>query len=583
MIIKTQKIKSLIFIYIGLLLGIIIILQILLYSFLCIEGDKIIYSIFDSIAQNTATQIEELNENIAEISFSLSTNSLIQTAIYDSSPRDHVQNLNYLQNTINDYKMRNNSIVMLSLVNKGKQFMSSEDLPMYSIIRDIISDIKAQNKTSAHYASSFFYNNEPYFAYITPVTPLKISYTKTDTYDNYVIAIYTIELKNSIYKNLIDDNMLNYTMTDFDSNIILSADVNKLGTPIESDEIATTHFYKTIPIENTDWSLTVQTPQKSISLLDNFSTFFIISTLLMYVVSLAIILKLFNGIIIKRINKLKESTLRVIGNDTSYRIKYEYADELNDIARVLNQVLEKLHTTHKENIHTLEKLHDAEMLQKNTQIIYLTGQISPHFLYNSMSYIQGVAFKYNAKEIVEIVISMSKVFRYFSNNIQFSNVQKDLDCAIEYFNVLNLRRRHQLKLINNIDDSLLCIPCLKMIFQPILENILEHAFDLEETGTITISSIPNDEKVIIQISDNGKGISEDKLDEINQNLKNFDLNKLQNQTHIGISNVHARLRLYYNNDSGLSIVSSPNKGTSIRIVFDKVLPQKEEHKTLKDD
>jgi len=576
-IIKSQKIKSLIFIYIGLLLGIIIILQILLYSFLCIEGDKIIYSIFDSIAQNTVTQIKELNESVSDIAFSLTTNSLIQTAIYDSSPRDHVQNLNYLQNTINDYKMRNKNIVMLTLVNKGKVFISSEDLPMYSTIRDIVNDIKSQNKTSAHYASSFFYNNEPYFAYITPVTPLKISYTKTHTYDNYVIAIYAIELKNSIYKNLIDDNMLNYTMTDSDSNIILSADATKLGTHIKSNEFAAAQFHKTMPIENTDWSLTVQTPQKSISLLDNFSTLFIISTLLMYVISLAIILKLFNGIIIKRINKLKESTLRVIDNDISYRIKYDYTDELSDIGIVLNQVLEKLHTTHKENIHTLEKLHDAEMLQKNTQIIYLTGQISPHFLYNSMSYIQGVAFKYNAKEIVEIVISMSKVFRYFSNNIQFSNIQRDMDCAIEYFKVLNSRRRHQLKLINNIDESLLGIACLKMIFQPIFENILEHAFDLEETGTITISSIPNDEKVIIEIADNGKGIPEDKLNEINQNLINFNLDKLQNQTHIGISNVHARLRLYYNNESGISIISSPNNGTCIRIVFDKTLPSKSEN------
>lgn len=578
---KLKKIKSLIFMYIGLLLGVIIVLQIFLYSLLRYECNKIIYSVFDSVAQNTATLIEDLNENVAEISVSLSTNTLIQHAIYKATPADHVKNLKSLQDTVNDYRMRDNNIAMLCVVNKGKVFMSSEDFPLRDTVRTLLKDQKTQNIESDYYTYSFYYNNEPYFAYITPIYPVQISYSLADTYDNFIVAIYKITPEKYMMQNLIDVNTVALRLIDADSKIILSADTNELGAYFESGNHRNAFFDKTVPIINTDWSLNIQGPRNSISLFNNFSLVFVILMLIMYIITLTIILKLLNDIIIKRINKLKTSALGVLDNDVSYRIQYQYDDELKDIALVLNQVLENLHSINQKNIYTLSKLHEAEMLQKETQIIYLTGQISPHFLYNSMSHIQGVALKYNAREIVEIAVSMSKVFRYFSNDVQISNIKQDLDCAIDYFNVVNVRREHPLTIINKVDDSLLNIPCLKMIFQPLLENILKHAFDLEDDGVVVISSIPDNSKAIIDISDNGKGFTQEKLTEIKYNLDNFNLNQLQSRTHIGILNVHTRLRLYYNNDSGLNINSVPGKGAHIKIVFDKALPANRNDDTFK--
>ena len=107
-----------------------------------------------------------------------------------------------------------------------------------------------------------------------------------------------------------------------------------------------------------------------------------------------------------------------------------------------------------------------------------------------------------------MVSSLSKVFRYFSNNQPIATIRQDLESAIEYFNVINMRRTIPIKLENKVESGLFAVPCLKMIFQPVLENTLKHAFVLDTEGTVVISSVYDDKKAIIEITDNGKGMPE---------------------------------------------------------------------------
>lgn len=573
---KQYSIKTTIFSFVGLMLVGIMILQILFFSLLHKKSNESIYSLFESMVQNTAEQINDINNNVADISFSLSLDSNIQSAVYINSPYEHVKNLKVLQSTIDDYKMREENIIFLSVINKSKIFLSSANIPLYNSVRDIVKDIKGHDIKKTNY-STISYNGNSYFACITPIFPVSINYSLNDTHDNYVIALYTIPTENYMLHDYITSNsnndLIEMFITDSTENIILSSNTDKVGSKIELSKNYKNQFLKTLPIDNTNWFLTIKTLPKNISSLSNISTLYFILMCILYIVVLTFILKLLNSIIIKRITLFKKNALQINDNDTTYRIKYPHKDELNEVVSVLNHVLDKLHSANHENIKALTKLHNAEIMQKETQIYYLEGQLSPHFLYNSMSYIQGVALEHNVKEIADIAISMSKVFRYISNNQSISNVGKDLNYAIDYFNVINMRRYYPITLINNIeDDTILSVPCLKNIFQPIFENILKHAFDLDSTGTVIISSIKDEDKVIFEISDDGKGISHAKMNELNNNIQHFKLDKEQVQTSIGILNVHTRLKLYYNNDSGLHIISNPGKGTRIQIIFDKTLP-----------
>ena len=321
-------------------------------------------------------------------------------------------------------------------------------------------------------------------------------------------------------------------------------------------------------------------PSDSVSNLSTLSHIFIGFMIILSIVMLIIMFILLNNIIIKKIELLKKNVSKISNNDRTYRIQYNYNDELSEIVSEINKVLETLHGLNEEKLETLDRLYQAQLLQKETQIFYLFGQVSPHFLYNSLSYIQGVAFQYNATEIVHMTSSLSKVFRYFSNNLSLSTIKQDLDCAIEYFNVINIRRENPITLVNTVDEELLNVRCLKMIYQPILENVLKHAFSIDESGTVTISSVPDKYKAIIDISDTGKGFSESILRKLREKMNENDLNKIQNSEHIGLLNVNMRLKLYYK-ESGIEIRSTENKGATIRIIFDKEAPASSENLQIK--
>ena len=294
--------------------------------------------------------------------------------------------------------------------------------------------------------------------------------------------------------------------------------------------------------------------------------------ILFNIASLIFIFKLLRGIITKRIINLRKQVIQISGNDNSYRVSYNYQDELSEIASIINQVLDSIHHVNEEKLAAIDKLYNAQLLQKETQIFYLHGQLSPHFLYNSLSYIQGISFKYNANEIVQITSSMSKVFRYLSNNTNISTIKQDLDCAIEYFNVINMRRTNPIAITNKINSDLFGISCLKMIFQPIIENTLKHAFTVDEQGEIIIDSVEDDNYVIIDISDDGCGIPSSKLTDIQKSMENYNLSQIKNSEHVGLININMRLKLYYNKECGITINSEEGKGTTTRIIFEKNFP-----------
>ena len=569
---RKFKIKSQIIFLTALILGIIIMLQILLYSILQHENTRTVNSIFNSVTQNTVSQIESLNNNIAEISSLLAVHNTIQETLYEHTHLEIVRNMNNIQKLLSEYRTRNKNIAFLGLIKEHSLFMSDEDIYLYDEVRNIIAELSEPKNSTAIYTPSFIYEDQIYFACITPVFPTNVlNYTPHHT-GNFVVCIYEMNSISYAAYDFIDNNQIGLVITDIDNNIMLSANIDEHNTKFMQIEKSKNILYKTLPLKKLPWNVTVFMPSNNVVNLSYLSRIFIAVMILTTFVMLVLMFKLLNDIIIKKIVLLKDKVKKISDSDTSYRITYDYEDELREIVTVINRVLESIHELNEDKLESLSSLYESQLLQKETQIFYLHGQVSPHFLYNSLSHIQGIAFQYNATEIVHITSSLAKVFRYFSNNIYLSTIRQDLDCAIEYFNVINMRRENPINLINTVHESLMSIRCLKMIYQPILENVLKHAFDLDEVGTVTISSIPDDKKAIIEIKDNGRGMSPDVLNELNVHLSESELSQVNTNEHIGILNVNMRLKLYYNKDCGIEIESQKNQGTAIRIIFEKETP-----------
>lgn len=371
--------------------------------------------------------------------------------------------------------------------------------------------------------------------------------------------------------SFIDNKTLELAITDSNNNILLSGNTEEHGKEFSHLEKERSALYRKLPLKLTDWNAHIFVSSGQINTYD-ISRLIIVFMVILDIIIFSFLLTLLKNIIIRRITHLKSGIENVPMQNTDYQIEYGFNDEFSDVVHVINNMLLKIHALTKEKVDNLEKMYKAQLIQKETQIYYLHNQISPHFLYNSMSYIQSVAVKYDAKEIIYMTASFSKLFRYFSNNMTFSTIRQDIDCAIEYFNIINNRRTNPITLSYNVDADIGSVKCLKMIYQPVLENVLKYAYPSQKSGTLSISSIPHETKAIIEISDDGQGIDVNTLDTLKKQFENENLPQRDFSSHTGLLNVHSRLRLYYGEGNGLEITSEEGRGTSVRIIFDRTLP-----------
>lgn len=570
---KKLKIKSLIIVSVALILGTIIFLQISLYSILQKENQRTISSIFDSIAQDSAQQISSLNNEIAELSMMLSVNKIVQENLYEYTPSEIIQNFVSIDNLLIDYMNNNKNIAFLGIIKNGRLFRSYEKVPLYNNVREIAEQVQYDKKIQSIFLSSFIYDEQTYFSCVTPIFPVETKYFSKENNKNFVICIYEIGSISYLTSSFIDNERIQLVITDSNNKILLSDNVLQHNQEFILDKHANELMAKTVSLEEPAWNVNVYMPSSTRNIFSNMTVLFTFFMIIYTLAMLILLLKLLDNVIIKRIRLLDEQVNQIPEHAVDYRVEYSYVDELSNVVTTINQVLGRLQDFNEDRLTALNNLYHAQLMQKETRIFYLYNQVSPHFLYNSLTHIQGLAIEANAPEILTMISSLSTVFRYLSNNQIHSNIKQDIDCAIEYFNIINTQRVNKITLINDVNPELYSVKCLKMVYQPILENTLKHAFSIDNSGTVTISSVPHETKAIIEISDNGRGIPDEKLEMIqNQLIYEDGLDNVQNGEHIGLLNVHLRLKLYYNESCGITVTSKENIGTTIRIIFEKEIP-----------
>ena len=212
-----------------------------------------------------------------------------------------------------------------------------------------------------------------------------------------------------------------------------------------------------------------------------------------------------------------------------------------------------------------EQLH-AEQLktqQKDAEFKMLTSQINPHFLYNTLETIRMKAVINKQQEIAELVSMLAKILRSAiragESNV---SVQSELELVECYLRIQNYRFGDRIQYHIEMDDTLAEHEMLSLILQPIVENAIIHGLEnKEEKGFIDIDVSRDEGDMVFTIEDDGIGMSEERLEEIRQELKST---RLRGE-HIGIFNVQYRIRLKYGDEYGISIDSREGSGTKVEI------------------
>ena len=175
----------------------------------------------------------------------------------------------------------------------------------------------------------------------------------------------------------------------------------------------------------------------------------------------------------------------------------------------------------------------------------------------------------------EMIVLLGKLLRWSSGTTdKFITLEDELEYIDTYLRLQKYRYEERLEVNIQIPDEYLDDFIPKLILQPLVENVIKHAFaDKEDNGFIGIvASEKEGKRLEITIFDNGKGIEKDTLQEICEKLNQ---QVLQDEfKSIGLQNVQARLKLLFGEEYGLMIKSTAGIGTAVKVTF-PILTQKD--------
>ncbi|WP_341877284.1 sensor histidine kinase [Defluviitalea saccharophila] len=225
-------------------------------------------------------------------------------------------------------------------------------------------------------------------------------------------------------------------------------------------------------------------------------------------------------------------------------------------------------------------IHTNELIsatKKQAQYLALQNQINPHFLYNSLEGIRGEALMAGLDNVAEITEALSTYFRYTISNVEHLVTLEDELRNIENYYIIQQYRfgeRLNLKIEYDAEDKtdILKYRLPKLVLQPIVENSIFHGIERKMgKGNIVIKLESTTKRLIITVSDDGLGMEEERLKELNEKLNthSFDYIKPDSEEKGGIAiiNVNNRIKLLFGEEYGINIYSTLNVGTDVEITL----------------
>lgn len=215
----------------------------------------------------------------------------------------------------------------------------------------------------------------------------------------------------------------------------------------------------------------------------------------------------------------------------------------------------------------INEVYVAQLKQRDAELEALINQINPHFLYNVFQLIQTKAVLSDNQEIEDMIQALSMMMRYTMERKRDQvRVSEELDYIRNY--LMFYQERFPKLFTYEIcgEEAVSEYRVIKFILQPVLENCFKHGFkDRKEGGIIKIAITETKQDLIFSVRDNGCGISEERLSQIQKKLDGF-----LDEGGIGIVNTNARIRLVYGYPYGIRIESRQYEFTNVILTVKKV-------------
>lgn len=199
----------------------------------------------------------------------------------------------------------------------------------------------------------------------------------------------------------------------------------------------------------------------------------------------------------------------------------------------------------------IENVLEQKLHAREAELKQLQSQINPHFLYNSLTYVVSMTKLGNKDAVINMAYHLSDYFRYTTRvENQLVKLSEELKNADDYLSIHRMRMK-RIKYSIQVMPELLEVTVPRLILQPIIENALIHGIEgMEGDGVITITGNLSGSMYVLIVEDNGGAMTTEKVMELQRMLNGSPDDRTES---CGLRNVHRRLRLRYEADSGVRL------------------------------
>lgn len=291
----------------------------------------------------------------------------------------------------------------------------------------------------------------------------------------------------------------------------------------------------------------------------NQRSWFIFAAILVIAILVVCINSVVKGVL-KRFYEILHSIREVQKGDLNVVIENCGSDEMGELGNQINKMLSSIKQLTYDNF-------KHELLVKNTQIRALQNQINAHFIYNVLESIKMMAEIEEKYNISDAITTLGKLLRYsmkWSSNLV--TVMDEMEYVRNYMTLINLRFDYEIYLSVNIPPEILTQKIPKMSLQPIVENAIYHGIEqMAEDTNIYIKGFVEKEDCIIEITDAGKGMSEEEVDRLLKKISGEIETSGGSGNGIGLKNVQDRIKMNFGDKYGIEIASKLECFTKIKV------------------
>lgn len=213
----------------------------------------------------------------------------------------------------------------------------------------------------------------------------------------------------------------------------------------------------------------------------------------------------------------------------------------------------------------IEQVEDNQKKLRKSELKVLQSQINPHFLYNSLDTIIWLGERGECEKVVQMTAALARYFRLsLSKGKEVITIYEEAEHVKHYLQIQKIRYASKLTYTIEVSPDIFDEMIVKIVLQPLVENALYHGIkDLEEGGYIRVLGFREGNNIILEVYDNGKGMSHEQIKNILKAPRSTSITK----GGVAIKNVHERIQVYFGQDYGLSYESEYGKWTKVRITI----------------